>query len=114
MGLSTIIGRTDIDAKGQKIQPSVHSTIQRLRNWDRRIQLHESKDRNLKKAFNTLNTLKDKLSLSDVTIEKIAYIYKKALLKQLTRGRSSESILVAAAYIAIRETLSSISLKEIF
>ena len=96
MGLSTIIGKTDIDAKGQRIQPSGHSAIQNLRNWDHRIQLHNSRDMNMKRAFNTLNRLKDKLRLSDVTIEKVAYIYRKALLKQLIRGRSIDSVVVAA------------------
>ncbi|MDP9290596.1 MAG: transcription initiation factor IIB [Thermoproteota archaeon] len=113
MGLSTIIGKTDKDAKGQSIDPSVHSTIHRLRTWDHRIRLHNSKDRNLKRAFLLLRTLKDKLNLSDMTIEKTAYIYRKALLKRLIKGRAIESVLVAAAYIAIGETLSSTSLKEI-
>ena len=113
MGLSTIIGKTDIDAKGQRIQPSGHSAIQNLRNWDHRIQLHNSRDMNMKRAFNTLNRLKDKLRLSDVTIEKVAYIYRKALLNQLIRGRSIDSIVVAAAYIGMGEALSLTSLKEI-
>jgi transcription initiation factor TFIIB len=113
MGLSTIIGKTNSDAKGQSIEPSVRSTIHRLRTWDHRIQLHGSKETNLKKAFYTLNLLKDKLSLSDVTIEKVAYIYRKALTKVCVRGRSIESVLVAAAYIAMEEMLSNISLREI-
>jgi transcription initiation factor TFIIB len=113
MGLSTIIGKTDKDAKGQKLQPTVQTTIQRLRTWDHRIQLHESRDRNLKQAFLELYTLKSKFNLSDMTIEKAAYIYRKALTKRLIGGRSIDAVLVAAAYIAIRETLSSISLKEI-
>lgn len=113
MGLSTIIGKTDKDAKGQKLQPTVQTTIQRLRTWDHRIQLHESRDRNLKQAFLVLYTLKSKFNLSDMTIEKAAYIYRKALTKRLIGGRSIDAVLVAAAYIAIRETLSSISLKEI-
>jgi transcription initiation factor TFIIB len=113
MGLSTIIGNTYKDAKGQNLQHSVHSTIQRLRTWDHRIQLHGSKDRNLKQAFLLLYTLKGKLNLSNMTIEKAAYIYRKALTKRLIGGRSIDAVLVAAAYIAIRESPSSVSLKEI-
>jgi transcription initiation factor TFIIB len=113
MGLSTIIGNTDKDAKGQNLQHSVHYTIQRLRTWDHRIQLHGSKDRNLKQAFLLLYTLKGKFNLSDMIIEKAAYIYRKALTKRLIGGRSIDAVLVAAAYIAIRESLSSVSLKEI-
>jgi transcription initiation factor TFIIB len=113
MGLSTIIGNTYKDAKGQDLQHSVHSTIQRLRTWDHRIQLQDSRDRNLKQAFLLLYTLKGKFNLSNMTIEKAAYIYRKALTKRLIGGRSIDAVLVASAYIAIRESLSSISLKEI-
>jgi transcription initiation factor TFIIB len=113
MGLSTMIGKIDRDASGQSIVPSVHSSIQRLRNWDQRIQAHGSKDWNLKRAFSLLYTLKGKFNLSDATIEKVAYIYRKALLKGLIRGRSIESVLAAAVYIAMGDTLSTTSLKEI-
>jgi transcription initiation factor TFIIB len=113
MGLSTIIGKTDKDARGQRLQPSVYSTIQRLRTWDQRIQVYDSKDRNLKRAFLVLHTLKDKLNLSDKTTEKAAYIYRKALIRKLISGRSIDSVLVAAAFIAIREMPSSTTLREI-
>src|ERR671931_2254751 len=36
MGLSTIIGRTDRDASGQKIDATMRSTMERLRTWDLR------------------------------------------------------------------------------
>lgn len=113
MGLSTVIGKTDKDARGQRIHPSAHAAIQRLRTWDHRIQLSESKDRNLRQAFLILDTLKGKLNLSDMTIEKAAYIYRKAVTKRLIGGRSIDSVLVASAYIAMRETSTSISLREL-
>ena len=34
MGLFTVIGRTDRDASGGKLDPKVRSTMQRLRTWD--------------------------------------------------------------------------------
>jgi transcription initiation factor TFIIB len=113
MGLSTIIGKSDRDGKGQMIQPSLHSSILRLRTWDYRIQLHEYKNRNLKRAFVLLHTMKDKFNLSNTTVEKAAYIYRKALSKRMITGRSIDVVLLAACYIAIRETLSPLSLKEI-
>ena len=39
MGLSTIIGRTDKDASGHKIDTAIRSKIERLRIQDFRIQL---------------------------------------------------------------------------
>lgn len=113
MGLSTIMGKTDKDGKGQSIDPSVHSTIQRLRTWDHRIQLGSSKERNLKRAFYMLNNLKAKLNLSDVTIEEIAHVYRKALTKDVIRNRSIDAILVAAIYIVLGQGSSPTSLKEV-
>ncbi|MFZ0511803.1 MAG: TFIIB-type zinc ribbon-containing protein [Candidatus Nitrosopolaris sp.] len=103
MGLSTIIGRTNKDAKGSKINSSMLSTIQRLRTWDSRIQVYTSTDRNLSQAFAQLYTLKDKLALPNAVIEKTAYIYRKAQENRLVLGRSISAVLVAAIYTACRE-----------
>ena len=100
MGLSTIIGRTNKDAKGSKIKSSA---IARLRTWDSRTQVYTSTDKNLTQAFTQLDTLKDKLGLSDVIVEKTAYIFRKAEERVLLRGRAISSILAAAVYIACRE-----------
>lgn len=113
MGLSTIIGRSDNDANGQKIVSSTRSTIERLRTWDSRIQVNSSTDRNLSKAFSQLHLLKYKLGLSDAIVEKTAYIYRKAEEKKLAKGRSIIAILASALYIACRETETSRTIKDI-
>jgi transcription initiation factor TFIIB len=113
MGLATIIGRTNNSSSGQKLDPSTHSMIQRLRTWDFRTQLHTTADRNLVQAFNELARVKGKLGLSDAILEKTAYIYRKAQEKRLTRGRSVSAILAAAMYIACREMGASRTLADI-
>lgn len=113
MGLATVIGKTNSDSSGRKLDSSVHSAIQRLRIWDFRTQAHTSADRNLIRAFNELGRVKDKLGLSDAIIEKTAYIYRKAQEKHLIRGRSTSSILAAAIYIACREMGASRSLRDV-
>jgi transcription initiation factor TFIIB len=113
MGLSTIIGRSDNDANGQKIVSSTRSTIERLRTWDSRIQVNSSTDRNLSKAFSQLHLLKDKLGLSDAIVEKTAYVYRKAEEKKLAKGRSIIAILGSALYIACRDTETSRTIKDI-
>jgi len=70
--------------------------MKRLRTWDSRIRLHTSVEKSLKQAFNELDSLKDKLGLSDVIVEKTAYIYRKAEERALLRGRAISSILAAA------------------
>ena len=64
-------------------------------------------------AFAELDRLKDKLGLSDVIIEKTAYIYRKAYEKRLVKGRSTSSIIAAAIYIACREMEASRTLRDI-
>lgn len=113
MGLSTVIGKANSDSSGRKLDSSMLQAIQRLRVWDFRTQAHSSTDRNLIRAFNELDRVKDKLGLSDAIIEKTAYIYRKAREKQLIRGRSTSSILSAAIYIACREMSASRTLKEV-
>src|SRR6266542_1752126 len=113
MGLSTVIGDINKDANGHRIQNTVYSTMQRLRTWDYRIQVHDSKERNLKRAFSLLYTLKGKFNLSDAAIESAAYIYRKAMDKRLVSGRSIDAVLVAAVFIAAREVSSSVSLKDV-
>jgi transcription initiation factor TFIIB len=113
MGLATVIGKTNSDSSGRKLDSSMHSAIQRLRTWDFRTQAHTPADRNLILAFNELGRIKDKLGLSDAIIEKTAYIYRKAQEKQLIRGRSTSSILAAAVYIACRELGASRSLRDV-
>ncbi len=113
MGLSTVIGRADKDASGNRIDVSMRSTMDRLRAWDFRTQAHTPTDRNLRQAFSELERLKDKLGLSDVIIEKTAYIYRKAQERGLVRGRTISSVLAAAIYIACREIGTSRTLKDI-
>jgi transcription initiation factor TFIIB len=113
MGLSTVIGRADKDASGNAIDVSMRSTMDRLRAWDFRTQAHTPTDRNLRQAFSELERLKDKLGLSDVIIEKTAYIYRKAQERGLVRGRTISSVLAAAIYIACRESGTSRTLKDI-
>jgi transcription initiation factor TFIIB len=113
MGLYTIIGQTDKDARGQKLDVSMRSSIERLRRWDYRSQVYSSTDKNLVQAFNELDRLKDKLGLSDAIIEKTAYIYRKAQERGLVRGREIYSVLAATVYIACREMGTPRTLKGI-
>jgi transcription initiation factor TFIIB len=113
MGLSTVIGRANRDAGGQIFDVSMRSAIERLRTWDSRIQVHSSEDRNLRQAFQHLDTLKDKLGLSYAIVEKTAYIYRKAYERQLPRGKTIVGVLTAAMYIACRDMGAPRTLKEI-
>jgi transcription initiation factor TFIIB len=103
MGLATIIGRANKDSDGHNFDASMNYRMQRLRTWDARTRVHAAGHRNLLQAFSELDRIKDKLGLSDAIVQKTAYIYRKAQVKRLIRGRSTSSILAAAIYIACRE-----------
>src|SRR5829696_229147 len=113
MGLSTIIGKENTDASGQKIDAVMLSKMERLRTWDIRTCMHTSEDRNFKKAFGQLERLKEKLNLSDAVVEKAAYMYRKVQGKGLIRGRTIDSMLAAAVYSACREMETPRTIKDI-
>jgi transcription initiation factor TFIIB len=113
MGLATIIGRNDRDASGRPLDAEMRAIMERLRIWDIRTHSHSPADRNLIKAFNELNMLKDKLALSDAVVEKAAYIYRKVQDRGLIRGRTISGIMAAAIYAACREIGTPYTLRDI-
>jgi transcription initiation factor TFIIB len=113
MGLATVIGSLNKDASGKSLSGSMKATVERLRTWDNRSQVHESMDRNLRQAFTELDRLSDKLSVSDSVVEKAAYIYRKALERGLVRGRSISAIIAASLYAACRDRETPRTLKDL-
>jgi transcription initiation factor TFIIB len=112
MGLSTVIGKANKDASGNSISGGMKQTLDRLRIWDDRSKSN-STDRSLKKAFLMLNAAKSKISISDMTVENAAYIYRKIQAKKMTRGRSVTAMVLAALYLACRETKTPRTLQDI-
>ncbi len=111
-GLSTVIGSQDKDASGNSISPYMKYAFNRLRTWDSRSKT-DTTERSLRSAFVILNTLKSKLDLSDMIVERAAYLYRKALTKKITQGRTIAGIMLAALYAACRETNAPRTLQDI-
>ncbi len=98
------IGRENKDFTGEIISDSsMLSILQRIRTWDYRRQIGNSKGISHKIAFGQLDRLKQKLVLPDSVIEKAAYIYRKVQRKEITIGRTTNGALAACVYIACRE-----------
>ena len=112
-GLSTNIGPVNKDSSGKPLSSTMKSTIERLRTWDSRSKVSSSSDRNLRQALGELSTLKDKLTLTDVVVEKASYIYRKAIEKNLVRGRSISAMLAASLYAACRDTETPRTLNDL-
>ena len=111
-GLSTMIGNTDKDASGNFISSQMKSTFNRLRTWDSRSRTN-SQERNLRTAFLVLGTAKSKLDLSDNVIERAAYLYRKAINKNIIRGRTITGTILSALYVSCREANVPRTLQEI-
>jgi len=113
MGLATEIGAANRDAAGRSLSGSMKSTVERLRTWDRRSQVHESADRNLRQAFSELRRLSERLAISASVTERAAYFYRKALERGLVRGRSIAAMIAASLYAACRDGDIPRSLKDV-
>jgi len=111
-GLSTTI-RIDRDAFGRPLSPKVRRQMWRLKRWHIRSTFHASQDRNLSNAMNELQRLSEKLHIPSSVQEMAAVIYRKALNKDLIRGRSIAAIVAGSLYAACRFTKTPRTLKEI-
>ena len=111
-GLSTVI-RISRDAFGRPLSPKVKREMWRLRRWQLRSRVHASQDRNLSMAMGELQRLSEKLHIPSSVQEMAAVIYRKALDKDLIRGRCIAAIVAGALYAACRYTKTPRTLKEI-
>jgi transcription initiation factor TFIIB len=112
-GLSTTISQVDRDAFGRKLPLSTRLQMWRLRKWQIRSRAHSSIGRNLAQAMAELDRLSDKIYIPRPIKEKAAVIYRKALEKNLVRGRSIAAITAAAVYAACRGSGTPRALHEI-
>ena len=101
-GLATVIGRQNRDALGNYLSSDMRMIFHRLRTWDGRSKAH-NKEKNMKSAFGILGMMQSKLEISDTVIERAAYIYRKALSKKMTSGRTIVGIMASSLYVSCRE-----------
>jgi transcription initiation factor TFIIB len=104
---------TDKDSHGRQLKPSDRGRMRRLRRWNIRSKFDMSGMRNLSLAMVELNRLTDILHLSDVVKEMAAILYRKALEKDLIRGRTIDGFVAASIYAACRQSKTPRSLKEV-
>lgn len=112
-GLSTMIGGINKDAKGNPISASTNATLKRIRILDQRSQLYKHIDINYRIAFDVLQRIQDKISVSDHVKELAAYIYRKAVEQKITQGRSINAVVAASMYTACRNTQTLRTLRDI-
>lgn len=101
MGFTTAIDYSDRDAAGHTLVNKKYQ-LYKLRRWQARTRILTSVERNLAQAMNELDRLANLLNLPSYIVEEAAKIYREAVEKGLVRGRSIESVIAAAVYLACR------------
>jgi len=112
-GLSTIIGKTDRDVRGNKLSSEISNTIKRIRIQDQRSHAQRNTDLNFRMAFDMLQRIQDKIGVSDSIRDLAAYIYRKAVEQKITQGRSIHAVVAASMYVACRNTQTLRTLRDI-
>jgi len=102
-GLSTTIGWQNRDFSGRNLSPEQRAKLYRLRKWHRRSKVSDSTQRNLAHALSEMSKISYKLNLPKNVIETSSMIYRRAIKKQLIRGRTIQSVAVASIYMACRQ-----------
>ncbi len=98
-GLSTNIDFRDLHGFSSEKKAQLH----RLRKWQQRSRISNSKEKNLTLALSEMNRMSDAVNLPQNVLETASIIYRKALNKRLTRGRSIQGMVTATIYLACRQ-----------
>jgi transcription initiation factor TFIIB len=112
-GLSTMIDWRNRDSYGKSISSKNRAQLYRLRKWQRRIRVSNATERNLAFALSELDRMASALGLPRTVRETAAVVYRKAVDKNLIRGRSIEGVAAAALYAACRQCSVPRTLDEI-
>jgi transcription initiation factor TFIIB len=112
-GLSTEIGWKNKDSYGKSIPTRNRAQLYRLRKWQRRIRVSNATERNLAFALSELDRMASGMGLPRNVRETAAVIYRKAVNKNLIRGRSIEGVVAASLYGACRQCNVPRTLDEI-
>jgi len=112
-GLSTMIGWKNKDSYGKSIPTRNRAQLYRLRKWQRRIRVGSASERNLASALSELDRIASDMGLPRNVREAAAMVYRKAVEKNLIRGRSIEGVAAAALYAACRQCAVPRTLDEI-
>ncbi len=112
-GLSTGIDSSNKDSYGRSIPSKKKAQIYRLRKWQRRIRVSDATERNLAYALTEMDRMASTMGLPKNIRETAAVIYRKAVKKNLIRGRSINSVVAASLYAACRKASVPRTLDEI-
>jgi transcription initiation factor TFIIB len=112
-GLSTSIDWQNRDYSGKRLSSSNRSQYHRMRKWQQRARVKNSFDRNLTQALPEIARIGEKLGLAKALTEETSLVYRKALEKNLTRGRSIDALVAASVYLTCNRNKLGRTLDEV-
>jgi len=112
-GLSTLIDWRNRDSHGKSVSSTSRAQLYHLRKWQRRIRLSNATERNLAFTLSELDRMESALGLSQNVRETAAIVYRKAVERNLIRGRSIEGVTAAVLYAVCRQCNVPRTLDEI-
>jgi transcription initiation factor TFIIB len=101
-GLVTEIDQYNKDIRGTRIDAKQQAQFHRIRKWHKRVSVATSIEKNLAIALSELDRVGSTLGLPNNVKEAAANLYRKAVKKELIRGRLIESIVAAVIYAICR------------
>src|SRR5438034_639383 len=110
-GLSTTIGWKNKDSYGKSIPTRNRAQLYRLRKWQRRIRVSNATERNLAFALSELDRMASGMGLPRNVRETAAMVYRKAVNKNLIRGRSIEGVVAGVTEVTIRNRYKELTEK---
>lgn len=112
-GLSTMIDWRNKDTYGKTLSSMQRAQIYRLRKWQRRSRVSDATERNLAFALSELSKISSALNLPKNILETASVIYRRAVKKNLIRGRSIQGVTAAGIYMACRQCGVARTLDEV-
>lgn len=100
--LTTVISHKDVDSWGRPISPEQVNAFRRLRKSQKKYRILNHKEYSLALSLDLLNRICERHALPRAIKEEAARIYRKAVDKGLSSGRSRESLVRAAILMSCR------------
>lgn len=113
-GMTTIVGWDNKDGMGKYLGKKQKKQAYVLRKWQTRSRVQSSLERNLSQANQIIVGGVDRLGgIPKPILDQICLTYRKAVKKNLVRGRSIISVAAAATRVVLRENNIPRTLREV-
>lgn len=101
-GLTSSVGFANRDGKGRQLSSAQRQRANQLRRWQRRVQLHGSRNRSIRTGLDEINRMGSALGIDNATRQVALQLFRQAADADLLIGRAIESIASGCMYASAR------------